>query len=237
MAAVTTGSDEAGSADERPADPRAVRVRLGPASAHAGLEAAVVEPPAIVLAPGTHSGGAPSDEQPTPSGFGQGIAPVTGDGIVLVDGRPLAGRLVRHGAGRATLALGTGTGGARHRVLLGPQQADPSGAVRREVVVDGWLVQVELESERRAALRARAGRERGDAEGNGPAEVRAIIPGAVISVAVAAGDEVTAGQELLVVEAMKMQNELRAPRAGRIARVAVAPGQKIELGDVLVVLE
>ena len=54
---------------------------------------------------------------------------------------------------------------------------------------------------------------------------------------VAAGDEVVAGQQLLVVEAMKMQNELRAPRDGTVRRVAVAAGETSEIGDLLLVLE
>ena len=58
----------------------------------------------------------------------------------------------------------------------------------------------------------------------------------VVSVSVVPGDEVVAGQELLVVEAMKMQNELRAPRAGTVASVAVGEGRTIEVGDVLLVL-
>ncbi len=57
-----------------------------------------------------------------------------------------------------------------------------------------------------------------------------------MSVAVAAGDDVAAGQQLLAVEAMKMENELRAPRDGTIERVAVAVGQNVELGDLLVVI-
>jgi biotin carboxyl carrier protein len=48
---------------------------------------------------------------------------------------------------------------------------------------------------------------------------------------------VVAGQQLLAVEAMKMQNELRAPRDGTIDRVAVAPGRTIEVGDLLLVIE
>jgi biotin carboxyl carrier protein len=50
------------------------------------------------------------------------------------------------------------------------------------------------------------------------------------------GDAVVAGQQLLVVEAMKMQNELRAPRDGTIDRVGIAPGVNIEVGDLLVVI-
>jgi biotin carboxyl carrier protein len=71
---------------------------------------------------------------------------------------------------------------------------------------------------------------------HGPTEVRAIIPGRVVSVAVTAGDDVSAGQRLLAVEAMKMENELRAPRDGVVERVAVAVGETVELGDPLVVL-
>jgi biotin carboxyl carrier protein len=63
-----------------------------------------------------------------------------------------------------------------------------------------------------------------------------MIPGRVVAVAVARGDIVAAGQTLLVVEAMKMQNELRTPRDGTIERVAVAVGETIDLGDLLVVL-
>ncbi|HKF84554.1 MAG TPA: biotin/lipoyl-containing protein, partial [Candidatus Limnocylindrales bacterium] len=71
---------------------------------------------------------------------------------------------------------------------------------------------------------------------SGPLDVRAIIPGKIVSVAVQPGDHVLAGQQLLVVEAMKMQNELRAPRDGTIDRVGVTPGVTIDVGDVLVVV-
>ena len=54
--------------------------------------------------------------------------------------------------------------------------------------------------------------------------------------AVAPGDAVEVGQTLLAVEAMKMQNELRAPRAGTVTHVPVGAGSTVELGDVLVVL-
>jgi biotin carboxyl carrier protein len=55
-------------------------------------------------------------------------------------------------------------------------------------------------------------------------------------VSVATGDTVTAGQEILVIEAMKMQNELRSPRAGTVVRLAVGVGARVELGDLLVVI-
>ena len=88
----------------------------------------------------------------------------------------------------------------------------------------------------RATLRARATSAAGAQAQHGPTEVRAIIPGRVLTVAVTQGDVVSAGQQLLTVEAMKMQNELRSPRDGTVERVAVAPGSTVELGDVLVTL-
>jgi len=136
--------------------------------------------------------------------------------------------LARFGDARAVVEAG----GERHRVLLGPASGGS-----REVVIGGWRFVVEVEPEVHAALRERARRGRPDAGVGGPTEVRAAIPGRVLSVAVGEGDEVVAGQPLVVVEAMKMQNELRSPRVGTVRRVAVGAGETIELGDVLVVLE
>jgi glutaconyl-CoA/methylmalonyl-CoA decarboxylase subunit gamma len=64
--------------------------------------------------------------------------------------------------------------------------------------------------------------------------VRAPIPGVIISVAIEVGEEVNAGQELCVLEAMKMKNAIRATRAGVIADVLVAPGQQVKHNDPLV---
>jgi pyruvate carboxylase len=59
------------------------------------------------------------------------------------------------------------------------------------------------------------------------------MPGAVVSVAVAAGDEVAAGQKLLSLEAMKMETTLYAERAGKVAEVAVKAGTQVDAGDLL----
>ena len=72
---------------------------------------------------------------------------------------------------------------------------------------------------------------------HGPAEVRATLPGLVLSVAVAHGTEVSEGDPLLTVEAMKMQNEIRAPRSGRVVAVEAQPGQTVSAGAVLIRLE
>ena len=128
---------------------------------------------------------------------------------------------------------------AGHIVLEGAIRrpgADGKRAV--EVVVDGWRFVLVVEDDARATLRERATRAGDDAtRGGGALEIRAIIPGRIASVAVTPGDTVEPGQTLLAVEAMKMQNELRAPRGGTVSRVAAAAGATVEVGDVLVVLE
>jgi len=68
-------------------------------------------------------------------------------------------------------------------------------------------------------------------------QVCAPIPGAVFLLKVAPGAQVAAGQDLLILEAMKMKNVIRAPRAGKIATVAVENGQQVAAGEVLVVFE
>lgn len=71
----------------------------------------------------------------------------------------------------------------------------------------------------------------------GPASVRAPMPGKIVRLLAAAGEAVVAGQGLVVMEAMKMENELRAPRAGRVRETRVAEGQAVEGGALLVVLD
>ena len=150
----------------------------------------------------------------------------------LVDGEPVVAALQDRGGGRHVLERGS----ARTTVVLETPRRASGGPVAREVLVDGFRFEVEVEPEGRAALRERATRGRSAAAGGGPLEVRAVIPGKVAAVSVVAGDRVVAGPQLLVVEAMKMQNELRAPRDGTIERVGVAEGVKIEVGDLLVVI-
>ena len=70
----------------------------------------------------------------------------------------------------------------------------------------------------------------------GPMQITAPMPGKVIKLLVREGEEVTAGQGLLVMEAMKMQNELRAPRAGCIERIHTTEGVGVETGSLLLQL-
>jgi biotin carboxyl carrier protein len=72
---------------------------------------------------------------------------------------------------------------------------------------------------------------------HGEQKVVAPMPGRVVRVLVAAGDRVEPRQPVIVVEAMKMENELRSPKAGRVKDVAVAAGASVEAGRVLVVID
>lgn len=72
---------------------------------------------------------------------------------------------------------------------------------------------------------------------HGEQKVIAPMPGRVMRVLVAAGDEVEARQPVVVVEAMKMENELRSPKTGRVKDVSVEPGASVEAGRVLMVIE
>ncbi len=100
------------------------------------------------------------------------------------------------------------------------------------VYVNGTPVPVERRSSRRA-MASGAGAD----TTTGPVSIAAPMPGRVVKVLVSVGDSVTARQGLIVIEAMKMENELRAPRAGIVKAVNVASGAPIEAGTALVVIE
>lgn len=91
----------------------------------------------------------------------------------------------------------------------------------------------------RAIVNGRRSRREGPSEASGTGEQRIVapMPGRVVRVLVAAGDEVLARQPLVVVEAMKMENELSAPRAGRVKDVEVRDGMSVDAGRLLVIVE
>jgi biotin carboxyl carrier protein len=212
------------------------RVGVAPSSRLPGEEPLVAGPPLGPLAPlsSSFAGRGPLGGVGSPAPEADPGKPVAG---YVVDGTAMDVRLERRGPGRALLRERGVGAGARRIVFPGPAAAGADGLSRREVIVDGWRIEVEIEPERRAMLRERARRGRETSVHGGPTEVRAIIPGRVVSVLVAAGEEITAGQQILVVEAMKMQNELRAPRDGTVGRLGVTVGKTIEVGDLLLVIE
>ncbi|MFL7808456.1 MAG: biotin/lipoyl-containing protein, partial [Anaerolineae bacterium] len=98
------------------------------------------------------------------------------------------------------------------------------------VTLGGQRYRVQVEDERARRL----GVQRAAVEEAGEAEVVSSMPGVVVAVLVEAGQEVRTGEGLLILEAMKMENEIRAPRTGVVEAVQVAPGQRVSQDDVLV---
>jgi biotin carboxyl carrier protein len=82
-------------------------------------------------------------------------------------------------------------------------------------------------------LRAWRGRRHGAIEAEGRQEIVAPMPGKIIRLLVDAGAKVEAGQGLIVVEAMKMQNEIRSPKSGTVERIFAKEGQPVNAGEVL----
>ena len=101
---------------------------------------------------------------------------------------------------------------------------------------DTYLVDIGGRAHRIRLVDARRART-GAAAGAGEREVRAAMPGKVVAVLVELGATVTRGQGLLVIEAMKMENEVVAPRDGTVKELRIQPGQAVEAGELLAVVE
>jgi pyruvate carboxylase subunit B len=146
---------------------------------------------------------------------------------VRVDGEPV----------RAQLAAVEGTpiqlltiDGAIHRLAV--RRGDSRGAYT--FWTDSHRIEVEALDERTRTIREAAGSSR---QAGGPAPLLAPMPGLIVRVNVLVGDQVQPGQGLVVMEAMKMENELRAGSAGTVRAVLVTAGIAVEKGSVLVELE
>jgi biotin carboxyl carrier protein len=119
--------------------------------------------------------------------------------------------------------------------ILGPGGRQVEASVHRDadgtlrVHVGGQLFAFEFLDE----LTARALVTTGAAGGRRKGDLKTSMPGRVLRVLVQNGDEVVQGTPLLVLEAMKMENEVRSPRSGRIRSMDVIPGQAVATGDVL----
>ena len=100
-----------------------------------------------------------------------------------------------------------------------------------EVIVNGLAMPYEIEDPRAWKGSAGAGGAKG------AVTLKAPMPGKIVKVLVAVGGEVAAGQGIVLMEAMKMQNELKSPKAGRVASVAVQSGDSVAAGAVLAVVE
>lgn len=95
------------------------------------------------------------------------------------------------------------------------------------VIIDGRRFEIEARDPRRFQRKGAGG------AADGVQTVAAPMPGKVVRVLAAAGDDVAAGQGLLVVEAMKMQNEMKSPRAGKVLSLAAREGATVAAGEIL----
>jgi biotin carboxyl carrier protein len=109
------------------------------------------------------------------------------------------------------------------------RQQSPQGTT---VSFDKSVYEVEVRDPRSFRARKRAGL--GEA---GPMAIKAPMPGKVVRILAAEGNEVTAGQGVIVIEAMKMQNELKSPKAGKVQKILIAEGAAVNAGDALAVVE
>jgi biotin carboxyl carrier protein len=99
--------------------------------------------------------------------------------------------------------------------------------------LNGDIFEVVVEDERTRRL---AGLKGGAGAITGEAIIKAPMPGVVIGVLVAPGQEVQPGDIVVILESMKMQNEFKAPRAGKVHTLRVAPGDKVEQGAVMLTI-
>jgi len=156
---------------------------------------------------------------------------------VSIDGRPSALELEREGglwrANGSTVSVLEVESGF-YSVLMGSRSFE----ARIERAGDAWAVTI---GRRRFLIEVTDPRRRvhrlGAAAGEGRQPIVSPMPGKVVRILVAEGDRVEAGQGIAVVEAMKMQNELKAPRGGRIASLSTSEGATVAAGEVLAVVE
>jgi pyruvate carboxylase subunit B len=150
------------------------------------------------------------------------LAEVRGELVVTYDGAPVAARYEEvDRLGQVALYLG-------HRAYA---VSIEGGGSEAQVTVAGHLYQVSLEDERERAAHD-AERTRGRAGG----ELKSVMPGVVVKLLVSEGQTVEKDQPLLILEAMKMQNEIGAPAAGRVAALHVKEGQPVASGAKLATL-
>lgn len=120
-------------------------------------------------------------------------------------------------------------------LLAGAASCEPGlarvGEGRYRVTLDGHDHAIQL----RDALPE--GAAAGVAGASGPERVTAPMPGKILALLVEVGQAVEAGQGLVVMEAMKMENELKAPRAGTVGELGVREGEAVETGALLALLE
>jgi biotin carboxyl carrier protein len=138
---------------------------------------------------------------------------------VTLDGRPVAVDAVEIAPNRLSVLLD----GQSFEITVTPS---PDGKLKLQTGSQEFTAEV-------IDPRAWSGRRHGHVEVEGRQQIVAPMPGKVVRLLVKAGDHVEAGQGLLVVEAMKMQNEIRSPKSATVERVLAKEGQPVNAGEIL----
>ncbi len=144
---------------------------------------------------------------------------------LLLDGQPIEVDFEAVGSQPAYSLL---VDGRSYEALVYPEE----GAW--QVLIEGRLYQALVEDEREKRLRATYGKAPDE---KAEFHLKAPMPGLVIAVPVQNGQAVQKGDVLVILESMKMQNELRSPRAGTVTRLRVAPGDRVEKKETMMSVE
>lgn len=104
---------------------------------------------------------------------------------------------------------------------------------RYQVLIEGDLYEVEVLDERQQRLMSASS---GFSAAQGEITIRSPMPGLIVAVRVSEGDQVRKGQPLVVLESMKMENDIKAPRDGKVERIHVEKGQTVEQNKALITL-
>jgi pyruvate carboxylase subunit B len=155
------------------------------------------------------------------------VVALDSDGVRYEDEAPVHAELSEiEGSPVRMVKIGTHV----YRVVAQKRQ----GKGRYTLWIDGYRFETEALDERTRAIRDLSAASAGPV---GPAPIVAPMPGLIVRVSVKVGDTVAAGQGIVVMEAMKMENELRATAAGTVRSIEVSPGTAVEKGALLVALE
>lgn len=138
---------------------------------------------------------------------------------ISLDGKIIEADAVETAANTFSILLG----GSAYEIRV---RQEPDGTLALQSGCDEFAAEV-------IDPRAWSGRRHSGGEAEGRQQIAAPMPGKVIRVLVKAGERVEAGQGLIVVEAMKMQNEVRSPKSGVVEKVLVQEGQAVNAGEVL----
>ena len=103
-----------------------------------------------------------------------------------------------------------------------------------QVMLRGQMYMVDVEDERQRRLRMATG---GASTQSGELKLKAPMPGLIVDIPVEPGQVIDKGDNLIILESMKMQNELKSPREGKVARINVKPGDSVNQNQVLLILD